>query len=245
MVLQFQPPVIAHRGASAYAPENTLAAFIKAAQLGVKWVEFDVMQAACGKPVIFHDETLNRTTNGQGDIDQYSFNFLHSLDAGSWFNPMYAGEKIPTLKGALEFLQTANMSVNIEIKALAGREDALVRKIAREIGDYQFPILFSSFSIAALEALRQHIPNCHLGLLLHEWTSDWQKTYDSLNCVSVHVNHDILSEYITQQIKSSNKLLLCYTVNDPERAAELFSWGVDAIFSDAPDLIIQTANIAF
>ena len=91
--LQFLPPVIAHRGASAYAPENTLAAFVKAAQLGIRWIECDVMQAACGEVIIFHDETLERTTNGKGDVDRYPYSYLQSLDAGSWFDPIFSGEK--------------------------------------------------------------------------------------------------------------------------------------------------------
>src|SRR3990167_7563410 len=126
MQLLFNPKVIAHRGASAYAPENTLIAFTKAAQLEIKWIEFDVMQASCGTPIIFHDETLNRTTNGKGDVCRYSYTYLQTLDAGSWFNPRFSGERIPTLNAVMAFLANENMNANIEIKALPGQEEQCV-----------------------------------------------------------------------------------------------------------------------
>ena len=240
--LSFQPPIIAHRGASAYAPENTLIAFVKAAQLGIRWIECDVMQAACGEAIIFHDETLDRTTNGKGYVERYPYTYLQSLDAGSWFDPIFSGERIPTLRALLEFLQNTAMHANIEIKALPGQEDALVKIVAKEImthfGERANNILFSSFSVAALYALRRYLPHCQIGLLLHEWEADWEKTYDSLHCVSLHINHEIIFSYIAHQLKKDNKIVLCYTVNDPARATELYSFGVDAVFSDAPDRIL-------
>src|SRR5262245_86406 len=107
--LIFKPPLIAHRGASAYAPENTLAAFKKAKELGAQWLEFDVQLTACGEIVVFHDERLERTTNGRGWIHEKPYSYLKTLDAGSWFNSQFAGEKIPTLVEALEFLRQNNL----------------------------------------------------------------------------------------------------------------------------------------
>lgn len=240
--LNFQPPVIAHRGASAYAPENTIAAFTKAAQLGIKWIEFDVMQAADGEPIIFHDDTLDRTTNGHGDVIQHSYAYLHALDAGAWFDPLYSGEKIPSLQHVIEFLQNTNMSANVEIKALPGHDEQLVIRVVKEMSAYlatsRSTILFSSFSIDALHYLRKYAPDCLLGLLLHEWEADWQHICTNLQCVSVHVNHEIMTPDAAHKIKSMGKKLLCYTVNDPIRARELYSWGVDAVFSDAPDKML-------
>lgn len=239
--LKFLPPVIAHRGASAYAPENTLIAFVKAAQLGIRWIECDVMEAACGTPIIFHDETLDRTTNGKGSVISYPYSYLQSLDAGSWFDLKFAGEKIPSLGALLGLLQNTKLHANIEIKALPGREEALVKTVAKEIctqlGEQPDNILFSSFSVAALHALRRYLPHCKMGLLLHEWEPDWQKDYDALHCVSLHVNHEIIFPELASQIKRENKILLCYTVNSRQRALDLYSFGVDAVFSDAPDQI--------
>lgn len=241
--LKIDPPVIAHRGASHYAPENTLAAFKKAAQLGIKWVEFDVMQAACDELIIFHDELLDRTTNGKGPVDQQPYSYLRTLDAGSWFNPEFYGERIPTLIQLIEFLEKTNMNANVEIKALPAHAEKMVIRVLEIFSHYssakKMNILFSSFSTDALWFLRKHSPTCQLGLLLHEWQLDWRELSQSLQCVSVHVNNDILTYESAQEVKELDKTLLCYTVNDPLRAQELFSFGVDAVFSDVPDLILK------
>lgn len=245
-LFDFNPPVIAHRGASAYAPENTMVAFVKAAQLGIKWIEFDVMQAACGEPIIFHDELLDRTTNRQGDISQFTYAYLRSLDAGSWFDPRFSGEQIPSLKAVLHFLQTTNMCANVEIKSLPGQEGPLVKQVLAQMQPLQMitkgNILFSSFSVDALRYLRQDAPHAALGLLLHEWEANWQNISEELDCVSLHINHEIMTEPAAHAIKKMNKKILCYTVNDPARALLLYSWGVDAVFSDVPDKILAVLN---
>lgn len=239
--------VIAHRGASAYAPENTLIAFTKAAQMGVKWIEFDVMQAACGEPVVFHDDELNRTTNGQGELSLYPYDYLKTLDAGAWFNPKFAGERIPALIDVLEFLKNTHLSANIEIKAHEEQAEQLVKRVLTTMNEfltkYNHRILFSSFSIEILKALRQYAPSSQLGLLLHEWEADWQSIATSLNCVSINVNEEIMTQEAAQSIKQMDKLLFCYTVNQPKRALELFSWGVDGVFSDVPDRILNTISV--
>jgi glycerophosphoryl diester phosphodiesterase len=244
--LEFFPPIIAHRGASAYAPENTMAAFTKAAQLDIKWLEFDVMLTAVGEPIVFHDDTLDRTTNGSGDVGRYPYSILRTFDAGAWFDTRFSGEQIPTLKSVLEFLQNTKMSANVEIKPLPGQDEKTAIRALAEISTY-FPsssssILFSSFSVKALQTLRAHSAECLIGLLLHEWESDWQYISESLNCVSIHVNEEIMTREKAQEIKSMGKKLLCYTVNQPVRALELYSWGVDAVFSDAPDRILKVLN---
>lgn len=240
--LEFNPPVIGHRGACGYAPENTMASFLKAAQLNLKWVEFDVMDSSDGFPVIFHDDELNRTSNGKGLITQYPYAYLQSLDVGKWFDSSFSGERIPSLMAVISFLKEAKMSANVEIKTLPGHEENLVKQVLKEMKPYlekaNDQYLFSSFSPHALKFLRKYSPDCNIGLLLHEWESGWQNLCDELNCVSVHVNEEIMTEQAAREIKSMNKKLLCYTVNNPLRARELFSWGVDAVFSDFPDKII-------
>ena len=238
--LIFPGRVIAHRGASAYAPENTLAAFKKAQELNITWVEFDVMQSLCGEVIIFHDELLDRTTNGKGDVSLVNYSDLTKLDAGSWFTPDFSAECIPTLNQLLEFLTENNMSMNIELKSLPGDEEKLVLKVLEVVSQYQdnsSAILFSSFSLQALQALHHYSPESNKGMLLHEWEENWEKLCVELNCVSVHVFEEILTKQTSHEIKAMNKKLLSYTVNDPNRAAELFSWGVDAVFSDRPDVI--------
>lgn len=234
-MLAFNPPVIAHRGASGYEPENTLKAFVRAAELGIRWVELDVVLAACGTPVIFHDETLDRTTKTPGNIGDHPYTYLRTLDAGN-------GEHIPTLTELADMLQATGLNANIEIKPLPGQDAQTVDATLQILKSY-FPIssdrlLFSSFSLSSLRELRKQAPDCHLGLLMHEYFDDWFLLVEELNCCSVHVNQEILTPEFSRSIKDRNKLLLSYTVNTEERAHELFGWGVDAVFSDFPDRVI-------
>lgn len=240
--LCFNPPVIAHRGASGYAPENTFLAFVKAVELGIKWVEFDVMPAACGEPIIFHDDELVRTTGHQGSVVDYPYSYLQTLDAGSWFHSRFSGERIPTLQDMLVYLHEVRMNANIEIKTQPEHEEQLVLRILEVMAPYWKSgqtYLFSSFSISALKLLRQHAPTCLIGLLLDTWRDDWRQVADELQCVSINVNADIMTPDRVQAIKATNRAVLCYTVNSMERAEALFHWGVDAVFSDMPDKIVR------
>lgn len=128
MNISFNPPIIAHRGASKYTPENTFAAFRKAKELGINWVEFDVMLTADGEVVVIHDETLERTTNGTGAVIAQAYSYLRTLDAGSWFDPSFANEKIPTLREVIKLLNELDMFANIEIKAQSGNEETTAKK---------------------------------------------------------------------------------------------------------------------
>jgi len=240
-MMRFMPPVIAHRGASRDAPENTMAAFRKAETTGSHWIEFDVMLSADLKPVIFHDETVDRTTNAHGKLSDFSYEALRKLDAGSWFSPEFADERVPSLEEVVDFLKASKMAANIEVKPIAGQEDEaaertidILSKVFEQPDDH---ILFSSFSLTVLQSLRKYSPNCHLGLLLSEWRPDWLSLAEELNCVSVHVNEHALNKSWVKDIKAANKLLLSYTVNDPDRARTLLDWGVDAVFSDVPGVI--------
>jgi glycerophosphoryl diester phosphodiesterase len=240
--LKIQPNVIGHRGACAYAPENTMASFTKSIQLGVKWVEFDVMLAACGEVVVFHDDTLERTTNGHGELHRFPYSYLRSLDAGAWFNPIFSEEKIPTLRQVIDFLNQFNISANVEIKAYPGQEERLVKRVLHEMradlmrANHRF--LFSSFSPEALELLRFYGADLQLGVLLHEWEDGWQKRCRQLNCQTININHEIMTPDAAKEVRAMAKPILCYTVNDLARAMELHKMGVDAVFSDIPDRVI-------
>lgn len=237
-----QPPVIAHRGVSRYAPENTLVAFRKAYELGVHWVEFDVMLTVDGEPVVIHDETLKRTTNGQGWVSEQPLSYLKSLDAGSWFKSEFAGVAIPTLQEVIALLTQLHLSANIEIKAQAGLEAQTVEKVLSCIQQHwnqsQPQPLISSFSLPILELVRKKSPTSLLGFLMDVWQDNWEKTCDELQAVSVNVNHQCLNPANVKQIKSTGRNLLAYTVNEAARVRELFAWGVDAVFSDDPQVIL-------
>jgi glycerophosphoryl diester phosphodiesterase len=241
LIPPFHQTIIAHRGAAGYAPENTIRAFNEAFLRGAKWVEFDVMLAACGTPIVFHDETLNRTTNALGDIGAYTCQQLQTLDAGAWFASHFASERIPTFETVLHFLLETGMSANIELKPLPGQERQTVEnalKIVNKLTNQNNPrLLFSSFSLPTLHILREHASAAHLGLLMHEWLPHWKALAKELYVDSIHVNEEILTPDAALEIKQLNKILLCYTVNSQEAAKRFFAMGVDGVFSDYPDLL--------
>jgi glycerophosphoryl diester phosphodiesterase len=241
MTISFTPPVIGHRGACGSAPENTMSSFTLAVLLGIPWVEFDVMLAACGTPIIFHDESLERTTNGHGYVGDYTYTYLRTLDAGSWFDASFSGERIPTLAQLAAFLVETGLRANVEIKPLPGQDEQTVIETLKVLSAY-FPenspsLLFSSFSIPTLRYLRSVAPHCNMGLLMHEWLPDWRQLAESLNCMTVHVNNELLTEAVMKELKAAGKPVLSYTVNEAGRANTLFAWGLSAVFSDYPDRI--------
>lgn len=242
IIKSFIPPVIAHRGASAKAPENTLAAFKKAAELGAKWVEFDVMLAACGEVVVIHDETLDRTTNGKGRVIDFPYQYLKTLDAGSWFDPTFSAEKIPTLAEVIYLLHELGLAANIEIKPFSGKEELTVKNVLHVIDrcwkKNMSPPLISSFSRIALQYARYYSPSVFLGYLMDRWEDDWKDSCDHLQCAAVDVNEKILNPGRVNEIKATGRFLLSYTVDDPARAKDLFAIGVDAVFSNYPDILL-------
>lgn len=244
--LSIVPPVIAHRGASAYAPENTLAAFLKAKELGIRWLEFDVMLAACGEVVIIHDQTVDRTTSGEGRVIDCTYHYLQTLDAGTWFHPEFAEEKIPCLQKMIEFLHQHNLAANVEIKVIPGNEELTVKKIIEVIQQYwhqeMLPPLISSFSLATLHYVRKYFPHCLLALLMDNVLPEWKDICDELNCVSVALNEKAVTPDLVDEIKSTGRSVLSYTVNNADRARELFSWEVDAVFTDYPDKILAVCK---
>ena len=235
------PRVIAHRGGGSLAPENTLAAIRKGKALGFGGVEFDVMLAAGAIPVLIHDETLERTTSGRGAVAQTPLVELEALDAGSWFSAAFSGEPVPSYADAVRLCLDLGIWANVEIKPAAGAEretGRIVAAMSAELwqGTRALPLL-SSFSVAALEAARTAAPQFARGLLVGPVESGWLQTVGQLGCLSLHCDHSRLTAGQVSEVRSAGHALCCYTVNDPGRARELFSWGVDAIFTDRLDLI--------
>ncbi len=228
--------VIAHRGASAHAPENTLAAMQQAKNLNASWVEFDVMLSADDTPVIIHDHTLERTTNGAGTVAQKNYTELEKLDAGSWFSKEFKDEKIPKLDDALTLLKQLKLNINLEIKPNDHREAALTASIIHLLHQHDFYqtncVLISSFSKTALMSARQLHPTIPLGLCLHQWEPEWNIYAKQLNCSSIHLHESLITADRIQHIKSNQHHVLSYTINDKQRAQQLHDLGVDAIFTD-------------
>jgi len=239
------PRLLAHRGGGTLAPENTLVACEVGSRHGYRAAEVDAVLCADEVPVLLHDASLERTTNGHGSVEARTAGELASLDAGSWFHPDFANARIPTLLQALRHCTERGIWLNVEIKPLAGREVRTGTVVAEVVASFWADAgpanlaapLLSSFSRPALEAARRSAPQLARGLLFSSVTADWREALRALSCVSLHCDHRRLTRAQAQQITAAGYGLLCYTVNDRQRAKTLWSWGVDAICTDRIDLI--------
>lgn len=233
------PPVIGHRGAAGHAPENTVASIRSAAALGVRWVEFDAKLTGDGQIVLFHDENLERTTNGAGRVADTPLKRLQTLDAGAWFGNAFRGERIPTLSEALAALDALGLGANVEIKPDAGREaetgDAVGRTLVREWPRNLPPPIISSFKIDALSAAGARLPDAPRALLVVDVPADWRRRLNALGCAALHCAANGLTRDLAGDIRAAGYGLRCYTINDGKTARRLFDWGVEAVFSDYPD----------
>ncbi len=238
------PKVIGHRGAKAYAPENTIESIETAASLGVEWVELDVKLTKDNVPIIFHDEELDRTTNGTGLIAQTNYEDLRDLDAGSWFGDSFMAARIPTLEQAVDVILKHGMGLNLEIKPCPGREKETA-EIAldhlSQIWDDMDKLLISSFQHVSLEAAMDLAPDYARGLLLggEEMPENWKDLADYLDVKTINLGSRLVTRAVADEIMDLELPLLVYTVNDPMQARSLQKLGVDAFFSDNPDVILE------
>ncbi len=220
----------AHRGASGWAPENTLAAMHLALQMGANSLELDVHLSSDHEPVVLHDDTLDRTTNGSGLVRQYSLVELQTLDAGSWFGAEFSGEKLPTLKQVID--QTGKARLNIEIKGGADTAivaEAVVAQIRANKAEKRS--LVTSFDEQALQAVKQIAPQMPVGLIAFNrrpdlLAGDWE-------AVSCH--YEFVDEPFVRAVRDSGKHLLVWTVNEIDEMRRLLNLDVDGMISNYPD----------
>jgi glycerophosphoryl diester phosphodiesterase len=235
------PFVLGHRGAAALEPENTLESLRRAKREGARWVEFDVKLCKGNDAVLFHDDTLHRTTSGEGIVADVPLTELQELDAGGWFGAEFAGYRVPTLSEAFVVLNDEGLGANIEIKPSAGasRETArVVCDAVREMWPAALPKpLISSFDIHALEVVRDKLPETQRAVLFYALPTNWRAIVASLQCSSVHLMDSETTLNEVAELTSAGFALRVFTVNDAVRAATLRQWGVQSVFTDRPDLI--------
>lgn len=242
MGLNTSPPfVIGHRGAAGLAPENTLESLRRAKSAGATWVEFDVKLCKGDVPVLFHDDTLHRTTSAEGIVADTSWTDLKLVDAGAWFDSAFSGLRVPTLAETFDFLAEEGLAANIEIKPSAGtsRETALVTCDAiRDAWPASLPPpIISSFDVHALEVVRDELPHIERAILFYVLPPDWYAVVADLACSSVHLMDSETTAKEVEDVTSAGYPIRIFTVNDPARAAVLRGWGVQSVFTDRPDLI--------
>jgi len=235
------PALVAHRGAGKLAPENTLAAMRAGHAHGYRMVEFDVKLSGDGVPFLLHDDTLDRTTSGRGRADALNWTELAKLDAGSWHSPEYAGETLPTLAAVAHWAIANGVMCNVEIKPMPGREretGAAVALDARALwSQASVAPLLSSFSEDALAAARDAVPELPRALLLERIPADWEARMSRLECVAIDTDYRVLDASFVAVAHRAGFKVLAYTPNDPAVVAGLVTWHVDAIITDAIDVL--------
>ena len=236
------PRIAGHRGAKGSAPENTLSSLRKAAEIGVSFIEFDVNLAANNVVVVFHDYTLERCTNGSGNLIDYDYALLSQLDAGSHFSSTFAGEKIPRFVDVISLLEALNMGANVEIKSQQGNEAATVDATVAALRQHwprQLPLLLSSFNEDIMRLLTKKLPEVSRGWLVEEIPPDWQAKLNSFAASSFHCWDRTLQKHQVEEVSATGYPILVYTVNQRERAAELLRWGVSSVISDNPERMMD------
>lgn len=233
------PRLVAHRGAGALAPENTLTAMRVGHAHGYRMVEFDVKLAADNVSFLLHDATLERTTSGRGRADALPWRELSRLDAGGWHSAKYAGEPLSTLASIARWARAHGVACNVELKPTPGRERETGAAVALDATtlwrDADVPPLLSSFSEEALDAARAAAPQLPRALLVDAPPADWRERLARLDCVALDADHESLTADLVKRVRAAGYRVLCYTPNDPGRVAELAEWGVDGIITDAVD----------
>jgi glycerophosphoryl diester phosphodiesterase len=225
-----------------HAPENTLVGFREAAARGAAWVEFDVKLSADDVPIVYHDDTLERTTGVRGAVRKRDFAELSRLDAGSWFDPAFAEESVPSLAQTLEVLAELGLGANLEIKPsprLAARTTELALAEVVRLWPASLPApLVSSFKRQALMTAQRLAPDLPRALNALQLPRDWRDAVRSLGCESVHLWHEKLKRDTVRAIKAEGYALAVFTVNDPVEARRFVDWGVDCVITDVPDVML-------
>ena len=238
-----QPIIFAHRGASASAPENTLAAFELALAQNADAIELDVKLSADGQAIVIHDPMVDRTTGSHGRVKDLPLRELRALDAGSFFSEKFHGEKIPMLEEVFEAVGKRTF-INVELTNYSTPRDQLVESVCMLVKKcgLQKRVMFSSFFASNLSKARAYLPEVPRGLLafgglLGAWARSFGFDFGNYQALHPYVA-DVTPQQV-QRVHRLNRRIHVWTVNAAEDMHRLFGWGVDAIFTDDPQLAVQ------
>src|SRR5690625_3987518 len=237
----FKMNIIAHRGASAYRPENTIAAIQKALDQGAGAIELDVRLSEDDIPVICHDATINRTSSGKGYIHNLSLEKLKKYDFGSHFSKVFKKETIPTLEEVFQFIGDRSIQLHIEIKNGPIIPENLERHVVEMVYQYNFQdrVIYSSFDHFSLKRITQIDPRAKIGLLLHMnliHLFDYIE-HTSLHLHSIHPNHFYVTEQMIEEAHRRNVEVNVYTVNKKKQALQYKKMEVDGLITNDPLLL--------
>lgn len=232
------PRIFAHRGAPTLAPENTIASFAKASEIGARWCECDVGVMADGTLLIIHDDTVDRTTNSSGSWDSWGYGELRRLDAGAWFSPTYRFERIPELADVVSFANSTQTGFNFELKPRAAgkRRDTLIENVEVALRSFanKDKLLISSFDHDLLRAVREAMPEVPLAWLCtpaEVRAGSWREA-SQIECTAIHPCGQDLTEADVHEMLDAGFDVNVWTVNTLEDARKAAQWGVTGIFTD-------------
>ncbi len=232
--------IIAHRGASGLAPENTIAAMKMAINFGCDGIETDLQLTKDGEVVVFHDWSVERTTDGKGEIKDLTFEEILKLDNGSWFGTEFKGERVARLEELLEVIPE-NLIINLELKSQAYDSRGLEEKVIGILNkkNREKNIIISSFSHESLMRVREIDKHIKLGLLYEGYLIDLPKYIHNLDIdiYSIHPGVSHVDEKFVKQIHEIGLKAYVWTVNDKKSAERMESYGIDGIITNYPNLL--------
>ncbi len=223
------PKIIAHRGAPNYAAENTLASVRKAKELKATWIEFDVMLTKDGVPVVMHDRTVDRTTNGSGRVCDFTLARLSKLDAGDQ-------QQVPTLTDWLKLAARLGLGINLEIKEKASRASEITQKIFDQIKKY-WPAsspkpLISSARLACIKAYRKLDPHVDIAYIVPALPLRWKSRLQAVQACALVIDYKRVRKADIAKIHKAGYKVLAYTVNDYATYQKLLEKGIDGVFTN-------------
>lgn len=234
---------VAHRGASGYAPENTIAAFDKAVEMKADYIEIDVQRSKDGELVLIHDTTVDRTTDGTGKVGDLTFEELRNLDAGSWKGEQFTGEKIPTFDEILDRYH-GEIGILIELKApelYPGIEESVAKALKAKNLDKPSneKIIIQSFNFESVKKMNDLLPKVPMGVLTSSITHTTPMALQEFSTYADYFNpsYTIVSKELVNEVHDLGMKISSWTVRSQETADFLLEMGVDAIITDYPDYV--------
>jgi glycerophosphoryl diester phosphodiesterase len=236
-----RPLILAHRGARRRAPENTMAAFRLAAEMGADGIELDVQLCKDGEAVIIHNHTVDETTDGEGRVKDFTLAELQELDAGGWYAAQFAGQRVPTLAQVLHELGP-RLTLNIELKTVALRSDGLEAEVVRLVEDTGavHRVTVSSYNPVALWRVRRLNPYISTGILYapdlpRYLRNRWLQPL--VRPTALHPRWDMIDEQAVAAAHRQGLKVIPWTCDEPDAMRRLVGWEVDAIITSRPDLL--------
>src|ERR1700735_1059910 len=230
-----KPWIIAHRGASGHAPENTMAAFERAVQLGAGFIETDLHLTRDARFVAIHDATLERTTNGRGSVRDFTLAELRRLDAGKWFDRDYMGQRIPTLEEILEFARKNDVIFYLEVKydAAWGMHHSLMAELQKAENAARTIVI--SFDQTTLAALRRVDPAIMMGFLAEEPGTDYVKDALELGARQLCPHASLVNQELVERAHGADLQVATWTVDGDEEMRKVIAPGGRGIMTNFPD----------